>query len=79
MKSTVNDFDTSIKNHVATLILHIHSYNRPVVKTLHRTINVTTTEAKLFAIHCRINQAVVIRRVCGQTSGRVRIRTEIGQ
>ena len=50
--------DTSIKNHVATSILHIHSYNKPVIKTLHRAITITTTEAKLFAIRCGINQAV---------------------
>ena len=50
--------DVSIKNHVATSILHIHSYNEPVVKTLHRAINITTTEAELFAIQCRINQAI---------------------
>jgi len=50
--------DASIKNHVTTSILHIHSYNKPVVKTLHRVINITTTEAKLFAICCRINQTV---------------------
>ena len=50
--------DVSIKNHVATSILHIHSYNEPVVKTLHRAINITTTEAKLFIIQCEINQTV---------------------
>jgi len=40
--------DTSIKNYITTLILHIHSYNKPVIKTIHRAINVTTTEAELF-------------------------------
>ena len=50
--------DASIMNHIATSISHIHSYNKPVVKTMHRAINVTTTEAKLFTIHCGINQAV---------------------
>jgi len=50
--------NASIKNHVATLILHIYSYNKPVIKTLHKAINVTTTEAELFAICCGINQAV---------------------
>ena len=56
--STIVVLDASIKNHVTTLILHIYSYNKPVIKTLHRAINVTTTEAKLFAICCGINQAV---------------------
>jgi len=50
--------DASIKNHIATLISHIHSYNKPVTKTMHKAINVTTTEAKLFAIYCGINQAI---------------------
>ena len=50
--------DTSIKNHVITSILYIHSYNKPIVKTLHRAINIITTEAKLFAICCGINQVV---------------------
>jgi len=56
--STIVVSDTSIKNHVTTSILYIHPYNKPVVKTLHRAINVTTTEAELFVICCGINQAV---------------------
>ena len=56
--STIVVSDASIKNHIATSISHIHSYNTPVVKTLYRAINVTTTKAKLFAICCGINQAV---------------------
>ena len=50
--------DTSIKNYVATLMSHIYFYNKSVVKTMYRAINVTTTEAEPFAIYCRINQAV---------------------
>lgn len=42
--------DASIKNHVAISIVYIHSHNKPVIKTIHSTVNVTTTEAKLFAI-----------------------------
>ena len=42
--STIVVSDASIKNQVATSILHIYSYNKPVVKTLHRAINITTTE-----------------------------------
>ena len=56
--STIVVSDASIKNHVTTSISHIHFYNKPIIKTLHRTINITTTEAKLFAICCRINQVV---------------------
>ena len=50
--------DTSIKNQVTTFILHIHSFNKPIIKTLYRAINITTAEAELFAICCSINQAV---------------------
>jgi len=50
--------DASIKNQVATSILYIHSFNKPIVKTLHRAINITTAKAELFAICCGINQAV---------------------
>ena len=56
--STIIVSDASIKYHVTTLISHIHSYNKLVIKTMHRAINVTTTEAELFAIYCGINQAV---------------------
>ena len=49
--------DASIKNNIATSILYIHSANWPLVKTVHYTSFVTTTEAKLFAIRCGINQA----------------------
>ena len=48
--STIVMSDTSIKNQVTTSISHIHSFDKPVVKTLHRTINITTAEAELFAI-----------------------------
>ena len=50
--------DASIKNQVATSISHIHFFDKPVVKTLHKAINITTAKAKLFAIQCGINQAV---------------------
>jgi len=52
--------DTSIKNQVAISIVHVHSYDNPVKKTIHHVVKVTTTEAKLFAIRCGINQAVQI-------------------
>jgi len=42
--------DTSIKNYVTTSISHIHSFNKPVIKIIHRAINITTTEAELFTI-----------------------------
>ena len=55
--------DTSIKNYVAMSILHIHSYDKPVIKTIHKVVNVTTTEAELFAIQYSINQAVGITNI----------------
>jgi len=47
--------DTSIKNHIAMSISHIHMHNKPTIKTIYYAINVTSTEAKLFAIYCSIN------------------------
>ena len=38
--------DTSIKNNIATSILHVHIANHPVIKMLHHAAFVTTTEAK---------------------------------
>ena len=55
--------DTSIKNQVATLIMHIHHQDCPIVKTIHYTINVTSIEAKLFAIRCSINQATQLQEI----------------
>ena len=55
--------DASIKNQVVILILHIYSYDSPVIKTCHHAVNVSTTEAKLFAIRCSINQAVGIPNI----------------
>jgi len=52
--------DASIRNNIATFIAHTHSHNRPVTKIVHHMVNVTTTEAELFAIRCGINQAVSI-------------------
>ena len=51
--------DTSVKNNTATSIPHIHIHNKPVIKTLHHIMNVTSTKAKLFAIRYGINQATI--------------------
>jgi len=48
--------DASIKNDIATSISHIHSMNSPLTKIVHHASFVTSTEAKLFAIKCGINQ-----------------------
>jgi len=49
--------DASIKNDIATSISHTHIANQPLIKTLHHTAFVTSTEAEMFAIRCGINQA----------------------
>jgi len=51
--------DASVKNNTATSISHIHIHNKPVIKTLYHAMNITSTEAKLFAIRYRINQATI--------------------
>ena len=55
--------DTSIRNNDAISISHIHSHNKPTIKTIHYTVNVTTTKAELFVIRCGINQAIGIPNV----------------
>ena len=55
--------DTSIRNNIATSISHIYSYNRPIIKMIHHTVNITSTEAKFFAIRCGINQAISISNI----------------
>ena len=49
--------DTSIKNDIAPSISYIHLANHPMTKTVHHVMFITSTEAKLFAIRCGINQA----------------------
>ena len=56
-KTAIVVSDASIKNHITISIAHIHIHNSPVIKTIYHTINVISTEAELFAIKCRLNQA----------------------
>jgi len=51
--------DTSIKNDIATSISHIHIANLPLIKMVHHTVFISSTEAELFAIRCSINQACI--------------------
>ena len=51
--------DGSVKNNVVSSIVHIHVFNKPVVKTLHYAVNITLSEAEFFAIRCGINHAVL--------------------
>jgi len=55
--TTIVVTDASVKNDITTSILHMHTYNNPITKTLYHAVYVTSTEAKLFAIRCGINQA----------------------
>ena len=48
--------DASIKNDIATSILHMYTFNNPIAKTIHYVVYITSTEAELFAIRCGINQ-----------------------
>ena len=41
----------------------MHTYNRPIIKTIHHVVHVTNTEAELFAIRCGINQALNLDNV----------------
>jgi len=54
--------DASINN-VVTSISHINLHSNDIKKTIHHAINFISTEAELFAIKCRINQAVQILNV----------------
>jgi len=62
-KTAVIISDASIKNNIATSISHIHTHTSPVLKTIHHAINVTSTEAELFTIRCRLNQAILLSNI----------------
>ena len=55
--------DASVKNNIISCIVHIHVHNRLVVKTLHHTDNITSTEAEFFAIRYGINQATHLQGI----------------
>jgi len=55
--------DMSIKNQVAMSIAHIYVHDNPVIKTLHPTINVTSTEAELFVIKYSLNQTIQLNNI----------------
>jgi len=49
--------DASIKHDIATSVLHIHMWDKPLIKTVHHAVCITSTEAELFMIRCGLNQA----------------------
>jgi len=55
--------DASIKNNVATSIAHIHTHDKPLIKTIHHAINITSMEVELFTIRYGINQATCINNI----------------
>ena len=55
--------DASIKNDITMSISHIHSANCLLIKTVHHTSFVTSSEAELFAIRCGINQACSLNNI----------------
>jgi len=52
--------DTSIKNNITTLVFHIQKSHNIINKFVHHAMNINSTEAKLFVIRCRIDQATKI-------------------
>jgi len=61
--TTIIATDASIKNDIATFILHIYTYNRPIIKMIHHVVYVTSTKAELFVIRSSINQALNLDNV----------------
>jgi len=55
---TLIALNASIKNNVAISIPHIHMVNKLLTKTIYHAVNITSTEAELFAIRCGINQSI---------------------
>jgi len=55
--------DASVKNNITSSIVHIHVCNKPIIKMLHHTINITSSEAEFFAIRCGINQAIYLHSI----------------
>ena len=49
--------DASIKSDIAIFILHMHTHNNSITKTVHYAVHVTSTKVELFAIKYSINQA----------------------
>ena len=57
LSTTIIVIDASIKNDIATSILHTHIANSSLIKALYHAVFVMNTKAKLFAIRYSINQA----------------------
>ena len=55
--------DASIRNNIAISIAHIYVFDKPLMKTIHHAIHVTSTEVELFAIRCGINQSLSVNNL----------------
>jgi len=53
--------NASIKNKIATSILHVHYGHNIHAKTIHHAVNVTFTKVELFTIIYSINQAIQVQ------------------
>ena len=52
--------DTSVKNSITTSITHIQREQTLITKATYHAMNISSTEAELFAIRCGISQAIYI-------------------
>ena len=52
--------DASVKNNIVTSISYIQKEYNIIIKSVHHTINISSTEAELFAIRYDISQATQI-------------------
>ena len=55
--------DASVKNNIAFSIAHIYIHNKPIIKTLHHTSNITSTKTEFFTIRYGINQATHLHSI----------------
>ena len=55
--------DASVKNNIAMSVTHIWKEQALITKATYHTMNISPTEAELFAIRCRISQAVHINDI----------------
>ena len=55
--------DVSVKNNVASSIVHIHICNKPMVKVLYNAVNITSSEAEFFALRCGINHVTLSHEI----------------
>ena len=43
--------------------MHIHVFNKLIIKILHHAINITSSKAEFFAIRCSINQVIYLHGI----------------